>query len=367
MKTLSVGIVGCGNISPIYLTNLSKFSATTVAALADLDLDRAAERAKEYNVPKVCTVDEMLADPGIDLVLDITVPGAHFDVNRRALEAGKHTYTEKPLSVTREEGKALVDLAKSKGVRLGCAPDTVLGGGIQSCRKLLDEGVIGDVVGVQAFMLCGGHEGWHPSPEFYYKVGGGPMFDMGPYYLTALVTLLGSVKRVAGATRISFPTRTITSQPKAGQVIEVETPTHLTSVLEFESGAIGQLTTSFDVQASSLPNIEIYGSKGSMQVPDPNTFGGPIRIKLKGEEEWKEVPLTHSFAENSRGVGILDIAYSIAKNRPHRASGALAYHVLDVMHAVHESSDQGKFIQLTSQVERPAAFAAGQPEGEIAD
>jgi predicted dehydrogenase len=243
-------------------------------------------------------------------------------------------------------------------VRVGCAPDTFLGGGIQTCRKLIDDGWIGAPVAAVAFMMSHGWESWHPDPEFYYELGGGPMLDMGPYYLTALVSLLGPIVRVTGSARISFPERTIGSGPKQGQKIAVETPTHVAGVLDFGGGAVATIITSFDVWAANLPRIEIYGSAGSLSVPDPNTFGGPVRIRLAGEGEWRDVPLTHGFTENSRGLGVADMAHAIRAGRPHCASGELAYHVLDVMAAFEEASAAGRHVPITSGPPRVAALPA---------
>jgi predicted dehydrogenase len=286
-------------------------------------------------------------------------------VGLAALKAGKSVYNEKPLAVSREDGKAMLDLAASKGLRLGCAPDTFLGAGIQTCRKLLDEGWIGRPVAASAFMTCHGHENWHPDPEFYYKAGGGPMFDMGPYYLTALVNLLGPVQRVSGSARISFPERLITSEPKWGQKIQVEVPTHVAGTLEFKEGPIATVVQSFDVWEAHLPNLEVYGTEGTLSVPDPNGFGGQVRVRRAGAKEWSEIPLSFCYSENSRGLGVADMASALAKGRPHRANGELAYHVLDVMHAFHDSSSSGKHLDLASTCQRPAALPLGLKDGEI--
>jgi predicted dehydrogenase len=360
-----IGIIGCGNISAIYLTNSKHFANIKVVAVADLDAERARTRAAEYGLPKACSVAELLADPQIEIVINLTIPQAHAEVALAALQAGKSVYNEKPLAVSREDGQRLVELARAKGLRVGGAPDTFLGAGIQTCRRLIDDGIIGTPVAATAFMLSPGHESWHPSPEFYYQVGGGPMFDMGPYYLTALVALLGPARRVTGSARVTRPTRTITSQPKAGQTIHVEVPTHIAGVIDFASGPVATLVTSFDVVASSPPPIEIYGTEGTLLVPDPNTFGGPVRLRRVGEREWRDVPLTHGYAGNSRGLGVADLAAALRSGRPHRASGELAFHVLDLMHAFHDASREGRHIDVTSDAARPAPLPLGLPEWQI--
>lgn len=358
MNPLRVGVVGCGNISDIYLKNLLKFHGTTVAAVADLDSAKAQAKAAEHGVG-VLSVGDLLASPDVDLVLNLTVPNAHYSVAKAALEAGKHVYNEKPLALAREEGQNLVALAAAKGLRLGAAPDTFLGAGIQTCISMIKSGELGEIVAAQAFMLGHGPEGWHPNPEFYYQVGGGPMFDMGPYYLTALVSLMGGIQRVSGVTRKTFETRTIGSEAKRGQVIPVEIPTHVVGILEFGNGAIAELTTSFDVWHSTLPPITLHGTEASLMVGDPNSFGDTVKIRRKDDAEWSEVPLTHAYAENSRGVGVLDIGYAIAEGREHRANGDLAFHVLDVMHAIHEASDQGRRLEVKSKVAAPAPLPEG--------
>jgi len=363
-QKVKVGIIGCGNIVDIYLKNLCNvFKNVEVAACADLIMDRALAKADERPGVRACTTTELLRDKGIEIVVNLTIPKAHYEVALAAIKAGKSVHNEKPLALTRKEGKALLEKAKAKGVLVGGAPDTFMGAGLQTCRKLIDEGIIGEPVAATAFMLCPGHESWHPDPEFYYQIGGGPMFDMGPYYLTALIHLLGPVKRVTGATRISFPTRTITSKPKSGKVINVEVPTHVAGLMDFASGAIGTIVTSFDVKAHGLPHIEIYGSKGTMRVPDPNNFGGKVEVNTGGG--WTEMPLSHIYAEDSRGIGVADMAAALRGGRKHRANGEMAYHVLDIMHAIHDSSKAGKHVEIKSACDRPAPLPTGLAPGEI--
>lgn len=354
MNTVNVGIIGCGNISGIYFQNCKKLRHSNVVACADLVLDRAKAKAEEFGIPKACSVAELLADESIQVVLNLTIPKAHTEVNLQVLDAGKHVYVEKPLALTRTDGQQVLAQAKAKGLLVGCAPDTFMGAGLQTCRKLIDDGWIGQPVAATAFMMCHGHESWHPDPEFYYQIGGGPMFDMGPYYLTALVNLLGPVRRVTGMTRITFPERTITSAKKQGTKIQVEVPTFVTGMMEFETGAIGTLTTTFDVWAHQMPWLEVYGSEGTLRCPDPNTFGGAPMVKRAGAEDWAAMPLTHGFAENARGIGVNDLAQASLSNGTFRACGELAYHVLDIMQAFHESAAAGRQLDLESRCQKPA-------------
>jgi predicted dehydrogenase len=347
-----VGLVGCGNISAIYLQNSARFPSFDIVACADLIPERAAARAAEYGVAKSGPVDEILADPEIDLILNLTIPAAHAEVAYAAVAAGKSVYNEKPLAVDLADGQQLVSKAKEAGVLVGCAPDTFLGGGLQTCRRLIDEGAIGEPVAATAFMLGHGPESWHPDPVFFYQYGAGPLFDMGPYYITALVSLLGPIRRVTGSARASFAERTIGSEPKKGEKIQVNVPTHSAGVLDFASGPIATLVTSFDIWARTT-TIEIHGSEASMAVPDPNTFGGPVKIRKPNETEWTEVPLTHGNTDNSRGIGLNDLAAALIEQRPYRASGDLALHVLETMHAIHSASTSGHHIQMTTTVDRP--------------
>lgn len=353
MPSINVGVIGCGNISSTYLAVMPAFPVLRVVACADLDLSRARAQAAKFGVPRACTVDELLADPDIGLVVNLTVPAAHYEVALAALEAGKSVYNEKPLALRREEAAHLLEVARARGLRVGCAPDTFLGAGLQTCRRLLDAGVIGKPLAAVGFMLSHGPEGWHPDPEFFYKVGGGPLFDMAPYYLTALIHLLGPVHRVSGSARISFPTRTVGSGPKKGQTIVVETPTHVVATLEFVNGAVATLITSFDVWAHHLPNLEVYGSDGTLHGPDPNTFGGPVQVWRSDTGTWQEQPLVPGPVHNSRGLGVADMAEAILSGRPHRANGEMAYHVLDIMHAILEAAESGRAIPLTSTCARP--------------
>jgi predicted dehydrogenase len=343
------------------------FPIVEIAACSDLDLDRAKSKAKEFGVPRVCEADELLRDPSIQIILNLTVPKAHVPVGLAAIEAGKHTYAEKPLGVNREEGRKLLEAARRRGVRIGCAPDTFMGAGIQTARKLIDDGAIGRPVAFTAFMLCPGHEAWHPSPEFYYEVGGGPMFDMGPYYLTALLNLLGPVKRLMGATSIAIPERTITSEAKRGKKVTVETPDHVCGMIEFENGAIGQIMTSFATRFGVYDGkqpITIYGTEGTMKVPDPNQFDGPVYLRRKDQEDWREMPPA-VVTGYGRSVGLADMAYAIRSGREHRCSAEQAFAVLDLMQGFLDSSAAGKALEPAIAYQRPQPMPADLPFGVL--
>ncbi|SHM52063.1 Gfo/Idh/MocA family protein [Gracilibacillus kekensis] len=353
MTVLKVGIIGCGNISKIYLENAPQFENFEINAVADLVLDRAIERAKEFDIEKAYTTDELLKDPEIDLVINLTIPAVHAQIAIKALENGKHVYGEKPLAVTKEDGKRMIDVAKEKGLYIGNAPDTFLGAGIQTCKKLIDDGTIGKPISATAAMMIPGHERWHPDPAFYYQTGGGPMFDMGPYYITALIALIGPVARVTGSAQLTYKERTITSKEKYGEKIKVEVPTQINSVLDFENGAVASMVMSFDTWHHQLPNIEIYGTEGTLSVPDPNTFGGPVFVKRHDDKEWREVELAEGYATNSRGLGVAEMVKAILSNSRSRVDGSLGYHVLDIMHGIHEASNEGKHQVLSSSCTQP--------------
>jgi predicted dehydrogenase len=358
MDKLRIGIAGIGKISEIYLKNLTgMFSRrVTVAAVTDIVFERAEKAAAQYGLRAAVNIEELVKAADVDIILNLTQPQTHYALAMSAIKAGKHVYNEKPLCATREQVAELLEAARANKVRVGGAPDTFLGAGLQTCRKIIDDGWIGRPLAASAFVMSHGPEHWHPAPEFLYKAGGGPMFDVGPYYLTALVSLLGPVGRLSGAVGKGFEKRTITSDPLYGTVIDVEIPTHVTGILEFTSGVIGSITASFDVWSHGMPPMEIYGSEGTLQVPDPNTFGGPVKVKRFRAEDWSEIPLMSEFTVNSRGLGITDMAEAIAGGRPHRASGGLACHVLEIMHGIHDASASKSYYHLKSSCERPAAF-----------
>jgi predicted dehydrogenase len=389
VSVFKVGVVGIGDISDVYLANLALYrDIVEVVACAGRDLDKARAKAVRHGLARACaTPDELFADPDVDIVLDLTTPSAHAALNLAALRAGKHVYSEKPLAATFAQSCELMDVAAAAGLSVGCAPDTFMGGRLQTCRRLIDDGSLGDIVGASAFVVSHGHEWHHPNPDFFYQPGGGPLLDIGPYYVTALLALLGPVETVAGMARRTFAQRTIESEPRRGQVIDVAVDTHVTGTMRFASGALGTLIASFDVWDSELPRLEIYGTRGTICIPDidpldgPNLFGGRVLFRdAEGARwrgmprtaplsEWTEIPIEHPFtstshAENSRGVGLVDMAYAIRDGRPARASGAMALHSVELMESMLTSAREDRFVRLSTTFERPAPLPVGWPVGE---
>ncbi len=357
MERFKVGILGCGNIAPAYVTGCRPYSIVDVVACADLNEERAKQFAHEYGL-QAQTIDELLADSDIDIIINLTIPSVHAEVSLNILNAGKHVYSEKPLAINRDDGQKILGNAVEQGLRVGCAPDTFLGGGLQTCRKLLDDGAIGRPFAAKAFMASHGPESWHPNPAFFYQTGGGPMLDMGPYYITALVNFFGAVSYLSASTSRSLDERIAGHESIRGQKIPVEINTYSAGLLNFASGVTATMMISFDVWKHHLPIIEIYGTDGTLSVPDPNTFGGTVKLWTADRQEEYEVALTHS-DEVRRGIGVAEMAHAIATNCPHRASGELANHVLDVMLAFDESSIEHQFIQMRSHIDRPDALPAG--------
>ena len=361
---LKIGVIGCGAISNTYFNGCKTFPILEVVHCADLDPARAQAKAAEHGIPRHGTVEQLLADPAVDLVVNLTIPRAHTAVNLAAIAAGKHVYCEKPFCLNREEGLAVLAAAREKGVLLGSAPDTFFGEAHQTCRKLIDDGAIGRPVAAVAFLANHGHENWHPSPAFYYDIGGGPMFDMGPYYLTALVNLMGPMRRVCGSARITFPQRTITSQPLSGTQIDVKTPTHYAGTIDFQNGAVATVLMSFDMWQHHLPHIEIYGTEGTLSVPNPNGTAGEILLRRSEHREWRNMPLTHAKMP-ARGAALADMAYALAEGRVHRANGEMAHHIVDAMQAFEDSSREGRHVELTTTCAQPAPLAPGLKQGVI--
>ena len=348
-------------------------------ACADLYVDIAKKKAEQYGIMHGYSVDEILNDPSIDIILNLTIPNVHAKVSLAILESGKHVYSEKPLATTYLDGKKVIEKAKEKNLQVGCAPDTFLGGRLQTIRKTMDEGIIGLPIAASAFTVSHGPEMWHPDPGFLYKKGAGPLFDMGPYYLTALISLLGPIKSIFGSCKTSFDKRTISSQPKNGEVIDVEVPTHVTGVMNFECGVCATFITSFDVWDSYLPRIEIYGSEGTICIDDidpaagPNLFGGDFKLRRKDDGDWNGLPERlprrdkaspwetikpqYGNNEDSRGVGVTDMINSIILNTPYRASGEMALHVLEAMEGIYRSNDEGILYIMESTCTQPELLA----------
>lgn len=364
MEKVSIGIVGCGNISGAYLKAMASFPILDIKGLADTNRAAAEARAAEFGLV-AREVEELLADPEIEIIVNLTVPKAHVEVGLKALAAGKHTYSEKPLGITFAEGKRLADEAVARGLRIGAAPDTFLGGSHQTARGLVDKGVLGQPVGGTATFMCPGHERWHPSPAFYYEVGGGPMLDMGPYYITDLVNLLGPVKQVAGFAVTPRAERVITSEPRKGERIPVHVPTHVAGAMAFANGAVVQIAMSFDVAGHKHLPLEIYGTDATLIVPDPNHFGGQVELLKKGGT-FEPVPATEPYDDgNYRSLGVADMAHAIRSGRQHRANGALALHVLEVMEAFHSAAATEQTVTLTTTVERPEPLNRSLVNGRL--
>ncbi|MGI9502906.1 MAG: Gfo/Idh/MocA family protein, partial [Geminicoccaceae bacterium] len=356
-----IGIIGCGNISNAYLKGAARSDLISVKSVADINAEAAAAHAATYAVQAV-GVDDLLADDDIEIVINLTVPLVHAEVSKSIIAAGKHVYSEKPLAATLQDGRAVVAAADAASVRVGCAPDTFLGAGHQACRQAIDDGRIGKVVGAAATFLSHGMEHWHPNPTFFFKPGGGPVLDMAPYYLTALINMIGPVTSVTSITSRGSETRTVSSEgPMTGKSIDVEVPTMVNAVLRFESGANVSLTTSWDVWQSERLPFEIYGSDGTMLVPDPNFFGGEPKVS-DGKGDWQSLGIdgfAYGTANSKDGkgndvadhriIGLLDMAAAIRSDRPHRASGAMALHALEIMEAMTRASEEGRHIVIESR------------------
>lgn len=380
MRVMKIGVVGCGNISDVYFQNIAKFDNLEVSAIADLFPERAQEKAEKYG-GRAMTVDELVNDPDVDIVLNLTNPSGHYEIDMKALNAGKHVYSEKPLAVNIEQGKEIIETAKQKGLFVGCAPDTVLGARPQTMRKMVEDGWIGRPIAATAFYMNGGMEMWHPNPTPWYKDGGGPVFDIGPYYFTLLVSMFGPAARVSSVTGKGWEQRLVTSQPNAGQKIDVEVPTHASGTIEFANGVIATVIMSFDIVDSTLPRIEIYGTEGviAMDDPDPydgpNIYGGVTKFRRREDADWleyprkpniptpwAEVPSCYGYTENSRSLGLSDMARAIEEGGSYRANGELAYHVLEIMHGFHESSKTGKHYVMQSTCDRPEVMPVNMVE-----
>jgi predicted dehydrogenase len=380
-KPTKIGIIGCGVISGIYIENSKRLDSLECVAVADVNPAAARFRAEQYDIPRACSPDELLADPDVEIVVNLTPNLLHAQVALQILEAGRHLYGEKPFTVYREDSRRILALAAEKGLRVGGAPDTFFGGAWQTARKAIDDGLIGRPFAATAVLhwrqsaaeAQGSSRPTSPtratvpgSVSFFqtdaYKYGGTVTFDMGPYYLTSLINLLGPAKRVTGvATKVSE------EASRFGAVMTVEAPTHVVGIVEFESGAVAQIVFSSDAYGTGLPHLEIYGTEGTLRCGDPNNFPGSVHVRRPKSRELVELDCKHAYNQDSRGVGLADLAVAIRNGRPHRASGEMVAHVVDILNSLHESSDQGRRIDLTTTCVQPKALPIGLPNWEIDD
>ena len=360
---MNIGIIGCGNISSAYLRLGPMFKGVDIIAVADLDATAAKARADEFGI-EARSIDALLTSDDIDIIINLTIPAAHYEVTCNILRAGKHAYTEKPLVLTLEQGKEMQKLCDETGLRVGSAPDTFLGAAHQQARQIIDDGQIGKVIAGTAHVMSRGMEDWHPNPDFFFKPGAGPVLDIGPYYVTNLIQLLGPVKRVAALSSMARKQREIGSAPRKGEMIEVETPTNIHALLEFASGATITFSASWDIIAHDHQNMELYGADGTIYVPDPNFFGGDIQMSDAGGKMQTYQAWDHPFGvpndgenANYRGAGLADMVAGIEEGRPHRCDVALAVHATDVMTSILKSGETGAFVDMTTTCDRPAPLA----------
>lgn len=358
MNRSKVGIIGCGKICDIYITNILGMHSDIleVVAVSDLNMELAKAKAKQYSIEYALPVEQFYKSDKFDIVVNLTIPKAHYLVCKEALLNGKHVYTEKPLALFYSQGIELIELAKCKGLVIAGAPDTFMGASAQTSRKAIDDGLIGKPVAATAFMLCHGWEKYHPNPDFYYAEGGGPMYDMGPYYLTALVNLLGPAQEVCGMSSNPIMHREIVIGPRKGEVLPIETPTHVTGTIRFKSDVIATVITTFDVWPTDMPHILIFGTKGTLIVPNPDHFGDPVILHEGDSESIVELPLVNQYMTNSRGLGLRDMALAILDKRIARANSLMLIHVLEIMEAFYRSQNEQRLIQLTSECMRPQPF-----------
>lgn len=372
MDKLGIGIIGCGNISTSYLRLAPLFKGLEVRAVADVNMAAAEARAAEFNT-RAQSVEDLLANTAIDMVINLTIPDAHFGVTKSILEAGKHAYSEKPLVLTLEQGETLRAIAKARGLSVGCAPDTFLGGAHQQARALLDEGRIGTITAGSAAVLNHGMEHWHPNPDFFFLPGGGPMLDLGPYYVANLINFLGPVRRVGALTSLAQSERVIGNGPRLGEKVQVKTPTNIHALLEFANGATINLSTSWDVWHHKRNHFELYGTEGTLYVPDPNFFGGQVEVGGKDGGLTAVTPWDHPFGRvnqhhngrdlaNYRTAGLADMAVALIEGREHRCSLDRTLHGVEVMTACLKSGETGNFVTMTTTCTRPAALSPAEAQ-----
>lgn len=375
-RTLGVGIIGCGNISAAYLRLAPLFRGVEMRACADIDAKAAQARSREFGV-RADTVEGLLAASDIDIVVNLTIPAAHYAVSKAILDAGKHVYSEKPFVLSLKEGQELKRRADRKGLRIGSAPDTFLGGAHQFVRSLIDRGRVGRITSGTCHVMSHGMEHWHPNPDFFFAPGGGPILDLGPYYISNLVQLIGPVERVAALTSIPATERTITSKPRFGQTVPVTTPTTIHALMEFANGAAITFNASWDVWNHGHAPIELYGEEGTIFVPDPNFFGGEVRFTTRADPVNRLPKWEHAFAipnqahgegmmANYRAAGLADMALGIIAGRPHRCSLEMSLHVIDVMTGILKSGETGRFVAMQTTCERPEALPPAQARAMLA-
>jgi predicted dehydrogenase len=351
---VKVGVIGCGVISRQYVENARAFDSFELVACADLDPAQSIALAKTSGL-RTATVDDLIADPAIDVILNLTPAHVHSAISTASLEAGKHVYTEKPVATELDDSLALVLEAERWGLRIGCAPDIFLGSAYQAGRAAIDAGAIGEPLSVSAAMLAGGQESWHPNPDIFYLDGAGPLFDMGPYYLTAIATLLGPIARVAGFASTRPHERTIKIGPRTGEHFVASTPTHTTTSMELESGVLVNLVASFEAAGMYICDLTIHGTEGVLVLPDPNAFAGPVRLK-HGRGGWEELTYPSRGARDVRGIGLHDMVESIEAGTPHRATGLLGAHVVEVVRGILRAADEGRVVEIESRVSLPEPF-----------
>ena len=367
MKKTKVGIIGCGDICKAYGVAHKTFRQIDIIGCADIIPEKAKKIEEDFGIKAYEKVEDLLAVDEIEIVINLTVPKVHALVDKQILNAGKHVYSEKPMGVTVDEAKEVMALADSKGLRVGCAPDTFLGAGIQTSIKLIEDGWIGDVFAVNCNMIGGGPDNWHPNPDFFFKPGGGPMLDMGPYYTTALIAMFGPIESVTGVSFNGIKERyLIIPEHRAGDIIKVEVPTHNNTIYHFKNGVKANFTTSFDAKGgTTFAPIEVYGTRGTLLVPDPNSFGEPVKIRIMGQE-LKEISYAdYNYTGYLRGLGVADMAVAIEEGRPHRANGTMALHVLEAMLATYISSDERRTVDLETTCDRPARMPQALPVGIV--
>ena len=355
MKKYKAAIVGCGAIARSYLkySRLAYSDYYAITLATDISYEKAKAFAEEYGVERYGLAELAYNDPEIDIIINLTVPMAHEEVTVRALECGKHVYTEKPLACTREGMKRIIETAERCGKRVGCAPDSFMSAPAQTAKKAIEEDWIGEPIAINAICAMRGNEYWRPDADFFYKEGAGPMMDMAPYYLNSFINLVGAVESVSAMSKMTWKERTIKVAPRRGEKIAVEVPTFVSSALRFKNGVIATFVNSFDIWGTKQPYIEVYGEKGTMVIPDPNRYKGDVLVKRFNDSEWRALPQFIEYADYGRGIGIVDMIRSIEAGVPHKAGLEMAYHATDVIFAMDEAGRECREIPVSSSASKP--------------